>query len=115
MRSTARLSAQGNSREVGMSKIPQLEELASEMIGDGGSPDVFFVSLKGNIVLITIEFEEAYQKWRESRWGRLGCHQESTLESRQYGVICFVEPEEDSQKLVVHDDSEEYKRQCLGK
>jgi hypothetical protein len=78
----------------GTVKIKQLNQLATEMVGDGKKQNVFFVTAKANVVLIAIHFETAYQYWRSLANAR----QESALEDRQTGVICSagMEPQYDS-------------------
>ena len=84
-----------------MSKITELNELATEMVADGKTPNVFFVSEAGNIKLVTTVFQEAYSCWQSTFRGL-----ESALEDRLYGCICTNEPEEDgSKKLVWQDDA----------
>lgn len=83
-------------------KTPQLEALASEVIGDGQSPNLYFVTVAGRgVILVSREFDTAYDCWRF-----LPRSIETTLEDRKIGVICSTEPiEEGSKKLVTHDDS----------
>lgn len=85
-------------------KIRQLEVLASQMVGDGKKPNLFFVSTEKNgIVFISRYFPSAYEMWKQVSIGNC---QETTLEDRQNGVLCSVEPEEEgSKKLIRHDDS----------
>lgn len=94
--------------------ITELEELASKMIGDGKTPDVFFVSEQGKINLVTTDFELAYYRWQVlSR----GCRMECALENRTYGTICAVEPEDSElvdrgyPKFDRFDHSEEFHQQ----
>lgn len=64
----------------------ELNALASEMVGDGKSPNVFFVTEKGNVKLIAIEFQKAYTYWRHLASGypkRVEC----ALEDRKTGII----------------------------
>jgi hypothetical protein len=83
-------------------KIRQLEKLACEVIGDGGSPNLYFVTESGRgVILVSRDFDAAYDCWRF-----LPRSIETTLEDRKIGVICSTEPEEDdSKKLVTRDDS----------
>lgn len=82
-------------------RIELLEGLASQLIGDGQTPNLFFVTIAGNVQLITREFDTAYDYWRF-----LPRNIETTLEDRLTGVICSTEPIEDgSTKLVTYDDS----------
>lgn len=84
-------------------RLEFLEALARELVGDGKSPNLFFVSSEGNVILISRDFDVAYLKWKQHAQDR---DHESALEDRQYGVISSVEPSEDeSGRLVVRDDS----------
>ena len=93
-------------------KIKELEELASKMVGDGKSPNVFFITLQGVVVMITLDFNEAYHKWKRVSFnGSISHHPtvETTLEDRQYGCICLIQPEEDdSTKLIVSDEARQF-------
>jgi hypothetical protein len=86
-----------------MSRIAQLEKLASEMIGDGKSPNVYFVTVSGNVIAITINLSTAHQIWESVSNQR---SHETTLEDRQTGVIASVEPESDrpGARLVMIDE-----------
>ena len=87
-------------------RIELLEGLASQLIGDGQSPNLYFVSVKGNCVLVSREFDTAYDYWRF-----LPRNIETSLEDRQIGVICSTEPvEEGATKLITYDDSRMVKR-----
>ena len=87
-----------------MKKIEVLEELARNIIGDGKTPDVFFVSDNGTIVTITTDFPTAYFAWESLK--NAYPQRECALENRTWGVICAVEPIEDGGTvLTVSDDS----------
>jgi hypothetical protein len=88
-------------------KIKQLNELASTMVGDGDSPDVFFVTDKnGDVAMITVDFERAYSFWND-----LPKTEQSTLENRKWGVICSTEPRnENDSRLVTMDDATEFRK-----
>jgi hypothetical protein len=84
-----------------MERIELLEGLASQVIGDGQTPNLYFVTVQGNVVLVTREFDQAYDYWRY-----LPRNVETSLEDRLIGCICTTEPIEDgSTQLVTHDDS----------
>jgi len=71
-------------------KIEILEKIPREMVGDGKSPNVYFVStLKNGVVLITRDWELAYNYWRG-----LPDEVQPSLEDRQTGVLCSVDPDE---------------------
>ena len=63
-------------------QVHQLNELARSMVGDGQSPEVFFVSVLGNVVMATTDPHAAYSCWRGYP------NAETSLESRKFGVIC---------------------------
>ena len=66
--------------------IKQLNALASEMVGDGKSPNLFFVTVKGNVVLTATDFAQAYGYWKSLARGypkRI----ETMLEDRKVGII----------------------------
>jgi hypothetical protein len=82
-------------------RIAKLDELARELVGDGKRQNLYFVSLAGNIVTVTTDFETAYGHWRALPFDR-----ESMIEDRRHGVICSREPiEEGSTRLITIDDS----------
>jgi len=81
--------------------VKQLEQLASELIGDGHTPDIFFVTKKGKVRMITLDFQDAYHKWKEIASKQVEC----ALENRTWGVICSFEQDEETDKLVKVDDS----------
>lgn len=88
-----------------MWKIKEFEEMATSMVGDGKSPNLFFVGLKGKIITVTRDFETAYRQWQG-----LGRSQETSLEDRKTGTIATVQPIEDgSEILEVIDDSHTFK------
>ena len=88
-----------------MARIEQLEKLASSMVGDGKSPNIFFVGLRGNIIMVTTEFEDAYKKWQSISNQR---KDQTALEDRKNGVLASVEPEDDTPgaRLIRIDDSD---------
>ena len=83
-------------------KIKKLEDLAREMVGDGKSPHLYFVSIEHKgVVLVSRDFEPAYEYWKS-----LPRNIETMLEDRHVGVICSTEPQaEGSTRLVTYDDS----------
>lgn len=84
-----------------MEKIKELEAIAREMVGDGQSPNLFFVSRKGIIEMVTGDFQAAYKFWKN-----LPRDVETMLEDRKWGVIADTSPEEENSiKLVTWDDS----------
>ena len=84
-------------------KLEALETLARETVGDGQTPDLFFVTDQGTVVTVTRDFDVASTAWvRLAQAGRW--QTECALENRTFGVIASVEPEEDeSDRMVVCD------------
>jgi len=76
-------------------KINELEALASNLIGDGQSPNLYFVTDRGVVVTVTRSFEVAREEWKQlsRRSPRLEC----ALEDRKVGVLASVEPESDEE------------------
>lgn len=72
-------------------QIKELNALATKMVGDNQTPNVFFVSCRGNIMMVSAEFDTAYDYWRF-----LPRNVETTLEDRQNGVLASTEPREDN-------------------
>jgi len=64
-------------------KVEALNKLASEMVGDNGRTNVFFVTYEGNVVMITMLFEAAYTLWSNLK----NAHKDCTLEDRKTSVI----------------------------
>jgi hypothetical protein len=82
-------------------KVEEVEAIARKVVGDGKSPNLFFVSQEGVILTVTRDFELAYQQWRA-----LPRNVETALEDRKNGVIADTGPvEEGSKRLVTTDDS----------
>ena len=98
-------------------KIKQLQELATDMVGDGKTPNLFFVSEQGVIITVTRDFEIAYEQWLSlaSGYSRVEC----ALEDRRYGTICSVEPRTDdmgnNKQMITIDDSDSFRRMYLKK
>lgn len=89
-------------------KVPQLQKLATEMVGDETNPDVFFVSVNGTIVMVTTVFAEAYRFW-DNFAKETNLQVETCLENRCYGVIASVEPkDEGSSKFIRLDPPKEF-------
>lgn len=88
-------------------RIKQLERMATNMVADGKSPNLFFVSIQGVIVTVTRNFKLAYNQWK-SLTGL-----ERTLEDRKWGTICDAYCPTVSPKLVIVDDSEQFKKEYL--
>ena len=80
-------------------QVKRLKELATEMVGDSGHPDLFFVTIEGNVRMITTEFKLAHDYWRS-----LPINIETSLTNRRDGFIAYTEPVgEGSRMLVTYD------------
>ena len=93
-------------------KIKELEHLARDMVGDGKTPNLYFVSNQGVIVTVTRDFEKAFNEWHSMsiQFPKFEC----ALEDRLWGTICSVEPRADGTsretELVIWDDSNSFLR-----
>lgn len=88
-----------------MESIKALQDLASEMVGDGQEPNMFFVSKQGVVVMVVDDFYAARNYWH----GLLFENVECCVEDRLWGVIASKEPRSDTDpKLILWDDSEEF-------
>jgi hypothetical protein len=76
-----------------MAKIPELEKLARDMIGDGKSPNLYFVTLKGAVVSVDTDVNRALAAWRALAYAEP--LRECALEDRLYGVLASVTPRSD--------------------
>lgn len=74
-------------------KIEALEALARDMVGDGKSPNVYFVTDGGTVTTITRDKDVARRAW-EALAARRPL-QESMLEDRLTGVLADVGPRSD--------------------
>jgi len=88
-----------------MSKLmAALARLATDHVGDGVEPNVFFVTDRAKVVTVTRDRGVAYAHWRRlsARWPRVVC----ALEDRFYGVLADVGPRSDGDPtLVVRDET----------
>jgi hypothetical protein len=95
-------------------KINQLEKLASELVGDGKRPNLFFVSVAGEVRLIARDFDLAYDAWRGLPYScGLSPHAEVLLEDRLHGVICQTQleverPDTGAKVRITIDDSKNF-------
>lgn len=97
-------------------RIPALESMARDMVGDSGTPDLFFVTDRGVVVMVARSFPAAHREWsrlaqrRDMGTGDPRGLLESALENRRTGVLASVEPESDEPgaRLVVRDDSRSF-------
>lgn len=88
-------------------KRMMLNAMASKIIGDGGTPNLFFVTDQGETVTITRSFQVAYAQWLALARDAIAMRIECTLEDRQTGVLCSVGPESDNKgaRMLRVDDS----------
>lgn len=98
-----------------MNKIDQLETLASAMIGDDESPDLFFVTDRGQVVSVDVCALSAYDRFMTL--ARRPEKHECALENRTFGVIASVEPEDDAPnaRLILCDDFRMFQRSMAEK
>lgn len=96
-----RIISNENKERVLSQKITALEELASELIGDGATPNVFFVSMaERGVIMLTTDGEAAH-----NFWGALPRNVETSLEDRHNGTVASTEPVEDGSKVMrTYDD-----------
>ena len=67
----------------------RLNQLASELVGDNTSPNVFFVTQEGRVLTATLDRRTAYLAWRllAAQRPRVEC----ALEDREHGMVCRIE------------------------
>jgi len=65
-----------------------LQTLKAQLVGDGKSPELFFVTREGSVVTITRDFETALHDWQRiaNSLPRVAC----ALEDRLFGCIASV-------------------------
>jgi hypothetical protein len=68
-------------------RVRQFEDFARSVVGDGKAPNIFFVGIGGNVVLITSDFELAYEAWRSAAGLARGTNVSVVLEDRQTGTL----------------------------
>lgn len=61
-------------------RIAAFEKMARSMVGDGKSPNVYFVCQGGNVVCVTTNRDLADEAYEQ-------CYGEVTLEDRKTGVL----------------------------
>ncbi len=79
-------------------RFQALERFASATIGDGKSPNLFFVTVEGKVVVITQNLEIAKRSW-EGFAGPMDTV--TSIEDRKVGVLASVEPEEDDSPRLI--------------
>lgn len=82
-------------------RVEQLEKLARDVVGDSGSPNLYFVSDAKGVIMVTKDLDAAHEAWRN-----LPRNKESSLEDRKTGVLASTEPVDDTPgaRLVTYDD-----------
>ena len=76
-----------------------LQTLKAQLVGDGQSPDLFFVTREGSVVTITRDFQTALHDWQRlaNSLPRIAC----ALEDRLFGCIASVAgPSQDGERLM---------------
>lgn len=73
----------------------ELNKLATELVGDNKSPNLFFVSVGGDTMLITSDFALAYDAW-----AKLPRNIETSIEDRKNGVLASTAPIEDDSPIL---------------
>ena len=69
-------------------RLAKLEALASELVGDGKTPNLFFVSRVGvGVLMVTRDGEAAHGFWQS-----LPRNVETSLEDRRNGTLAAIEP-----------------------
>jgi len=85
-------------------RIALVEGLASQLVGDGQEPNVYFVSVKGECELITIHGDVAYDYWLH-----LPRNVETSLEDRLTGTLADTAPaDDDDPRLITQDDYKQF-------
>jgi uncharacterized protein YycO len=85
-----------------LKKIQALENMACNMVGDGKTPSLFFVTRDGVVVTVTRDFSIAYSHWNNI--ANYGGHTTS-IEDRKNGVICSYEWDRSKGRFVRVDNS----------
>lgn len=84
--------------------IPELQELATNIVADGKKPNLFFVSQEGVILHVGRDFTTAYKFWKS-----LPTNVETCLEDRKHGTVSDTSPmDDDNPKLVTEDNGFRY-------
>ena len=83
-----------------------MDELATTTVGDGKSPNIYFVSKDAKVICMTTSYQLARKTWED-----LPTNVETAMEDRKYGVIASNEPEENgSKRLVLIEDFHTFER-----
>ena len=87
-----------------MKRKTVLDAIATSMVGDGKSPNLFFVSDDKGVIMVTPSFEIAYIYYRSCTKRHFG---EIALEDRAHGGVASVEYDESEREYTSMDDSRE--------
>lgn len=82
-------------------KVKALQELARKMVGDGKSPNLFFVSVEGVIVHIGRTPTNAYDYW--SAVSRNPDNKNTALEDRKHGTIADKQKDRKDGTVIIDD------------
>lgn len=76
--------------------------MARKMVGDGKTPNLFFVTRDRVVITITRNFTTAYSQWKDiaNYGGHTAC-----LEDRKNGVLCSYDWDRTEGRFVRVDDS----------
>lgn len=80
----------------------RLNDLASVFVGDGKDLNAYFVTDKGDVMMVTYDGDAAHAYWRQLA-ARLPLR-ESALEDRLTGVLASVEPRDDNDPTLIVTD-----------
>lgn len=85
--------------------IPELQKLASELVGDSKTPNLFFVTCEGVVVTVSRDLSTAHRHWRQL--AAITPRVECALEDRHTGVLADISPESDApgSRLIKRDDT----------
>mgnify|MGYP001568094441 CR=1 FL=1 len=83
----------------------ELNKMATQYVGDGKHPNLYFVSNRADVVTVSTDFEIAYRAWEKLayRSPRLECQ----LEDRLNGILASVEFHPETGRLEIFDDTRE--------
>jgi hypothetical protein len=83
-----------------MNATDHLEQLARDLVGDGLSPNLYFVTEAFRVTTITTDRQLAYLAWRQLAMRGTPC----SLEDREHGVLASLEAREAGGGLERRDD-----------
>lgn len=80
-------------------KVKQLNQLATEMVGDGKRKNVFFFTVEGDVRLVGTEFNVIHSAWKQFVMDNPRV--ETMIEDRKNGVVASAGMEE----ILLNDDT----------